>query len=277
MKQIAAIVTVRNGGFFLQKWIDFYGRQFGEKNLFVTLDGVDQDVPPAPNVNYITTPHRPLPRLQGDKLRAAYLSAQARILFMKGYDVVVATDIDEYIVVDPQIGHSLAEYLSSISGTDSLSSLGLDVVQNLDHEDGLIVDEPWLKQRNFAQITARYTKPNIIFTPLNWGSGMHRIKGKNFQIDPNLYMIHTGMIDAKAAKLIGSADDRVSQGWSAHQSRREQVFQRIRCERAYDGDMLFPRVRRTMSLFRPIYAWNKPGHPTRNSIIRLPQRFEEAL
>lgn len=277
MKQIAVIATVRNGGIFLPKWIDYYGRQFGEQNLFVTLDGDDEPYPSDTGVNFTTIPHRPLPRVPGEKRRAAYLSAQARTLFMQGYDAVIATDIDEFIMVDPREGVSLAAYLSSVEGVESLSALGLDVIQHLDDEGEIDPQSNWLAQRKFAQLASRYTKPSITFKPLDWGSGMHRIKGRNFRIDPKLFMIHTGMIDAKIAKVIGSGEDRVSQGWTAHQQRREKVFQQVRSEVAEDGDTAFPRARRRMSIFRPIYAWNKPGHIRKNSIITLPDRFSEVL
>lgn len=277
MKKIAVLATVRNGGIFLPKWIDYYGQAFGEEHLYVTLDGEDEPKPDGTGVNFITIPHRPLPRVPGEKRRAAYLSAQARVLFMQGYDAVIATDIDEFIMVDPKTGQGLAEYLGALEGRDSVSALGLDVIQHLDQEAELDPARPWLAQRRYAQLASRYTKPNITFCPLNWGSGMHRIKGYNFRIDPNLYMIHTGMIDAKIAKVIGSGEDRVSQGWSAHQVRREKVFHQVRDETAQDGDVAFSAARRHMSLWRPIYAWNKPGHVRKNSIVRLPERFAQVL
>ncbi|SMR81555.1 hypothetical protein SAMN04488030_2025 [Aliiroseovarius halocynthiae] len=277
MKHIAVIATVRNGGIFLPKWIDYYGQQFGEQNLFVTLDGADESHPRDTDVNFTAIPHRPMPRVPGEKRRAAYLSAQARTLFMQGYDAVIATDIDEFIVVDPRANVSLAEYLSAVDGVESLSALGLDVIQHLDNEGEIDPKSNWLAQRKYAQLASRYTKPSITFKPLNWGSGMHRIKGRNFRIDPNLFMIHTGMIDAKIAKVIGMGDDRVSQGWSAHQERREKVFQQIRKEPAEDGNAAFTRARRKMSVLRPIHAWNKPGSIRKNSIVKLPDEFADIL
>ncbi|TQV67541.1 glycosyltransferase family 2 protein [Aliiroseovarius halocynthiae] len=243
----------------------------------MTLDGADESHPRDTDVNFTAIPHRPMPRVPGEKRRAAYLSAQARTLFMQGYDAVIATDIDEFIVVDPRANVSLAEYLSAVDGVESLSALGLDVIQHLDNEGEIDPKSNWLAQRKYAQLASRYTKPSITFKPLNWGSGMHRIKGRNFRIDPNLFMIHTGMIDAKIAKVIGMGDDRVSQGWSAHQERREKVFQQIRKEPAEDGNAAFTRARRKMSVLRPIHAWNKPGSIRKNSIVKLPDEFADIL
>lgn len=277
MKKIAVISTVRNGGIFLPKWIDYYGQQFGQENLYVTLDGEDEPRPEGTAVNFITIPHRPLPRVPGEKRRAAYLSAQARLLFTQGYDAVIATDIDEFIIVDPKLSQSLGEYLSAVDEGESLSCLGLDVIQHLDEEQAIQPDAKWLSQRRYAQLASRYTKPSITFKPLNWGSGMHRIKGRNFRIDPNLYMIHTGMIDAVIAKVIGTGEDRVAQGWTGHQARREKVFHQLRSETPQNGDEAFARARRKMSSMRPVYAWNKPGHVRKNSFVALPDRFSDVL
>ena len=271
------IATVRDGGIFLDKWIAHYGAAFGEENLYVTLDGEDQVPPEGTAVNYTTVPHVPRPMIPGEKRRAAFLTNIAKGLYDRSYDVVISTDIDEYIIVDPQVGMSLAEYLSASSQKDSLSGLGLDVIQHLDEEQDIDPGRPFLDQRRYAQVASRYTKPCITFRPLRWGSGMHRIKGHNFRIDPNLYIIHTGMIDARIAKVIGSDADRHAQGWGKHQLRREKVFRTVRSAPAIEGDVFFPVARHHMALWRPFWALNKPGHPNGDAIVRLPERFRGVL
>ena len=47
-------------------------------------------------------------------------------------DLVIGTDVDEFLIVDPMLGVSLAEYLSTAEVRGSLSALGLDVVRHLD-------------------------------------------------------------------------------------------------------------------------------------------------
>jgi len=277
VKRIAVLSIVRNAGIFLDKWIAHYGAAFGPENLFLILDGEDQRAPEGTRVHIRVVPHEILGRAAGDKLRAARLSSQARDLFAQGYDIVIATDIDEYIVVDPATGMSLAQYLSASSQQYSLSGLGLDVIQHLDDEEQIDPSRPFLAQRSYAQIASRYTKPSITFRPLKWGSGIHRIKGHNFRIDPNLFLIHTGMIDAQIARGLGDDADRKAQGWGAHQERREKTFRTVRRAEARDGDSVFARARRRMSVFRPIYALNKPGHMKGDAIIRIPARFRDLV
>ena len=35
---------VRNDEFFLQKWVEYYGRELGRENLYIYYDGEDQTV-----------------------------------------------------------------------------------------------------------------------------------------------------------------------------------------------------------------------------------------
>jgi hypothetical protein len=42
MDEIAVISMARNDDMFIQKWITYYGNHFGEHNLFLILDGMDQ-------------------------------------------------------------------------------------------------------------------------------------------------------------------------------------------------------------------------------------------
>ena len=47
--EIAVISMVRNDAFFADKWIEYYGTQFGFKNLYLFIDGLDQDLPKKAN------------------------------------------------------------------------------------------------------------------------------------------------------------------------------------------------------------------------------------
>ena len=57
-KRIAAITMARNDEFFLNRWISYYGEQFGEENLYIYLDGLDQANPArAGRANITRLPH----------------------------------------------------------------------------------------------------------------------------------------------------------------------------------------------------------------------------
>ncbi len=271
---ICAMTTVRNDALFLPKWIAHYGAAFGHKNLLVILDGHDQDLPAGSGpVNLIRLPHRPRPRVPAMRRRARVMSAIARGMFHY-FDRVIATDVDEFIVVDPRLGVDLRSYLSQrMGGGAAISALGLDVGQHLREEGPLDPARPFLEQRSYAHVSARYTKPAIATRPLTWGSGMHRVKGRNFRIDPNLFLFHFGMVDYARATGKTADPDRLTTGWEGHLARREALFGIITNSTPRDGDTYFPIARRRQSWLRPIYAWNKPGMIPGDPVIRIPARF----
>ena len=108
-KSIAAISMVRNDTFFADKWIAYYGTQFGLKNLYLFVDGMDQKLPKlADKINCYQVPHVDYKRAKGDRKRAHRISKFAQDLF-ENYEAVLAMDIDEFLVVDPIQNKTLIE------------------------------------------------------------------------------------------------------------------------------------------------------------------------
>ncbi|MGA1268093.1 MAG: glycosyltransferase family 2 protein, partial [Gemmobacter sp.] len=100
----------RNPGDFARLWLGHYGRAFGAENCFLILDGADQALPEGTGANILRLPHRALSREAGDRRRAGIVSDMAAALFA-AYDVVVATDIDEMLILDPAAGADLGAHL----------------------------------------------------------------------------------------------------------------------------------------------------------------------
>ncbi|WP_287018326.1 glycosyltransferase family 2 protein [Cycloclasticus sp.] len=271
--KVAAITTARNDPMFIEKWVRYYGDQFGRKNLYIFLDGHDQDLPKgAAEVNRLFLPHTPLNRVPADRRRARLMSDFARGLF-RYYDSVIVTDVDEFLIVDPDLNIPLPEYLLQIKKKASVSALGLDVGQHLETEDALDVTRPFLGQRKYAHLSSRYTKPSIAFRPVTWGSGMHRIKGKNFSIDPNLFLFHFGMLDYQLSVGKTACSDRLKSGWAGHLFRRKKLFQVIAEATPIEGDTCFEAARRYQTWHRPVYALNKPRQIPGNPVVIIPDRF----
>jgi hypothetical protein len=276
-KRIAAISMVRNDEFFIPKWIDYYGSQLGHENLFLLLDGHDQPLPhDHGTINMIRLPHQELGRAEGDRNRARLVSYFARALFLR-YDLIIANDIDEFLVVDPDRHVTLSEYLQRPIRSASLSALGLDVGQHTGLESPVDPGRPFLEQRSYAHVSARYTKPVVAAAPLTWGSGFHRVKGRNFHIDPNLYLFHFGMVDYDQSR--GKLDNQSlhNAGWTGHLDRRYQLFELIAKNEAVDGDDFFKKARRRQTLIRPLFALNKPGMLAEKPIIKIPARFRSVI
>ena len=110
MKRIAALTMVRNDDFYLEKWVDYYGRQLGKENLYIFFDGLDQKIAPfCEGTNASLHEKIGSQVVEAEKGRLAFLSSQAAGLLSRGYDLVIGVDADEFIVVDPKLGMSLPE------------------------------------------------------------------------------------------------------------------------------------------------------------------------
>ena len=276
-KNIAAISMVRNDNFFVHKWIEYYGKIFGLKNLFLVIDGYDQPLPEKHElINIIQREHIPMKRSRGDRYRARLVSDIAKKLF-DDYDVVIAHDIDEYLVVDPDCEKNLFEYLQKPFSTSSVSALGLDVGQHPEKETMIDSSRPFLQQRSFAHVSARYTKAIVATRPIIWGSGYHRVKGKNFSIDPNLFLFHFGMVDMEMCRQKIKQSELKKSGWTGHFNRRFQLFNLIAKQKAIPGDDFFTNARKRQSRFRPIFALNKPGMLNEKPVIKIPERFKNII
>ena len=271
-KRIAAITMARNDEFFLRRWIEYYGARFGVENLYIILDGLDQTEPQnAERANIIKLPHTDMSRTDGDKYRIGKISDLANELF-KSYDIVIGCDTDEFLIVDPNTRASLAEYLSELNIKTSVSGLGLDIGQHMKREKKLNTKRPLLKQRTYALLSTRYTKPVVLAKPARWGSGFHSVKNHTFHIDENLYLLHFGAVDM--GMLEYKAQKRGAD-WLNHLRRRGNgTINAITNKRAHDERYI--KIARIMQrIFRPIYALDKPGMLGFKWVIRIPTRFKK--
>lgn len=273
-KPIAAISMVRNDTFFADKWIAYYGAQLGYENLYLFVDGMEQPLPKeAKKINCFQIPHTPYPRAQGDKKRAKKISDFAQSLYPQ-YRAVLAMDIDEFLVVDPKTKLSLKAYLQQNFTTSSRSALGLDVGQHPQLEQAIELQKPFLSQRSFAQVSDRYTKPVVSLKPLRWGSGFHRIKGKNFTLDPNLYLFHFGLVDLKHIQQKTEESELLTSGWMGHFDRRLKLYHALEHQPVQEADSFFEKARNYFTKKRKWYAWNKPAPLKDPSVIKIPKRFQ---
>ena len=272
-KHIAAITMARNDTFFLSRWIEYYGREIGTENLYIYLDGTDQEIPENAGAAHITKlPHTDMSRSAGDKYRIGKMSDLANKL-LKKYDIVIGCDCDEFLIVDPALNTSLAKYLSNTEIHTTLSGLGLDVGQHLTHDKPLDSSKPFLAQRAYALLSTRYTKPVVINRPVRWGSGFHSINGHNFHIDPNLYLLHFGAVDMEM--LVAKAASR-GPDWVNHLRRRGNGTINDVTNRPAHGEKWLKIARVMQRIFRPIYAWDKPGMLGIKRIVKIPERFQKS-
>ena len=272
-KKIAAITMARNDEFFLSRWVEYYGRELGIKNLYIILDGDDQNAPKnAKGANVIKLPHMEMSRAAGDKYRIGEISNLAEKLFEK-YDIVIGCDCDEFLIVDPDIKKSLGEYLSGLKYKTTVSGLGLDVGQNMNTEKALNTKKTMLEQRGYALLSTRYTKPVVLFRPARWGSGFHSVHGANFHIDKNLYLLHFGAVDMKMS--ITKATKR-GPDWVNHLRRRGNGTINAVTKKYAHGETYIKFARMIQRICRPIYALDKPAMFGLKIVAKIPTRFKKS-
>lgn len=273
-KRICALTMVRNDDFNLRKWVEYYGRELGKENLYIFFDGTDQMIPDfCEGCNAHLRQRNPGMVVKSEKIRLTFLSEKAAELMKDGYDIVIGTDADEYLVVDPAINKGLADYLSSLNIRHSVSGLGIDIGQNLNNEGVISGDIPYFEQRRYGYLCSRYTKPSVISSPVMWGSGFHRIKGHNFHIDPNLFLFHTGSIDLKMIEDRMKDNDLLSTGRLKHIQKRAKTIFVVSKARIREWDKTVKVVRWVQQHIRPINSWNKPWNPITKVVVRIPDRF----
>ncbi len=273
VKKIAAITMARNDEFFLSRWIKYYGNEIGTENLYIYLDGEDQHIPTnADNAHITKFPHTNMSRTEGDKYRIEKLSNLAKEL-LKSYDIVIGCDCDEFLIVDPAQDKSLVEYLSELNIKTTVSGLGLDIGQNINIEKILNTDKPLLEQRSYALLSTRYTKPVVINKPVSWGSGFHSVRGHNFHIDKNLYLLHFGAVDMQM--LLDKAASR-GPDWINHLRRRGNgTINAVSGLPAHDEKWL--KIARIIQTYaRPVYALDKPGMFGLKRVVKIPARFKKS-
>lgn len=275
--KVAAVTMCRGDRFFLERWIEYYGAALGKEHLYVVLDGLDE---PSPNnsegIHLQRVAHKELARAAGDKHRIAILNRLSEKLFEQGYQAVIGCDSDEFLVVDPLEGQSMVEYLRKLSkkGYLSASALGIDVGQKLPAEPSLDPMRPILSQRRYGVLSSRYTKASVKFSPkVRWGSGFHRIKGRNFHIARSLYLFHVGYCCESLLKQRVNDPTRIEGGWEKHLAKRGRTILHVTKKKAHAGECILRTARKLQQMFRPLYALNKPLMPTSSCVVEIPPRF----
>lgn len=277
MKKICAITMARNDEFFLNRWIQYYGVELGEENLFIYLDGVDQPVPKLAGKTNVIHRERVVEHVvAAEKRRLSFLSEIAAKL-LKTYDIVIGVDADEFLVVDPDCGKSLMEYLSTIKIAPCVSGLGMDIGQHLQNEPALDYEKPFLEQRGYAYLSTRYTKPSVISKAVHWGSGFHRVKGHNYRIDPNLFLFHFGSVDMEMIRMRFQDKDRMATGREKHIQKRAQTMHIITRKKILENEGWFCVARLLQTCIRPIYALNKPSMAGLKLVVKVPERFKRII
>ena len=192
--KIGVISIARKDSFFVRKWIEHYGKEFGRENLFLNIHGHD-GLPDVSLVDVNVWVHdRPqgTSRSEADRWASGTQSQMTSMLFSKtyGYDLLIRVDIDEYLLADPSSGFSLKELLLQAE-KPAYHALGLDMF-----------DRPSSDGERFGAFSRAYSKPCIVTQPVTWAPGCHRVKrAKNVDLMDHLYLFHLALFSQNQTRL----------------------------------------------------------------------------
>lgn len=206
--RVAVITMTRDEAAMLPRWVGYYGSQVGNDNLFViddnSVDGsTDQlpctvlRLPPGPwKANWMQT-------------RIDLVNSLSRGL-LSCFDVVVFTDVDEFLVPDPRRHSGLRAFLQARADSDVVGALALNVLHDPGGEAPLEEDRPVLAQRRLVAFAPGMCKPLVKRRPAPWLQGFHGIKAP-YVIDPELLLLHLKYADAEALAEVADRRQRIFQ------------------------------------------------------------------
>jgi len=208
-KPAGAMTMVYQDHFFLQRWVDHYGRQFGREHLYVLSHGGDPEHDRiCDGANVIRLPRDPT-LFRMDRRRWSFLS-QFSAGMLRYYNWFIVGDVDEVVIVDPAVAPDLPTYLArhdrERTTPRSLCPFALELVHNPEAEPEPVVPEATiLSRRRVFRANANYCKPCVLHREAAFTSGGHANNHQPRVLDPHLYLIHLRFFDfdTVTARLAG--------------------------------------------------------------------------
>jgi hypothetical protein len=288
-KPLGVVGMVHGDYGMFKRWYDYYAAQVGAENLFVFSHGNDPHHRTiAPGANIINAPRDPS-MYKWDTRRWRMMGDFASGM-LNFYNWMLVTDIDEMVVVDPNIAPGLVPYLSTAFDgmplPPSISPLGLNIVHLPDEEpDSLDSLTPVLSQRRFFYPSRVYSKPTLISTSVQFGPGGHRNDHGRRKLSDALYLVHLNLADAseleeRAGRKVALIDVAVEQSASSMKAHvwRDTMAAYLRVREDFERgpeDVALPQIRTKMvegqtERYRDRFVW---GQFENDTLYTLPKRF----
>ncbi len=286
MQTVAAVTMVRDDAFFLKAWLRHYGDLFGRQNCYVINHGYGTEVAElAAGCNVIGIPGDPHKNF--DVKRWGLLNNLVGGL-RKYYRHVIVGDVDELVVVDPESGKNLLQYLEEAPEKRILTPLGLEVIHRVDLENEAIEDHI-IGPRRYVRPAPHYSKPCVVSAAAKISRGGHFAQYSKLHTPDDLYLFHlkfcdfgqyTGAMDRRNAVTQEMGDDikgtSIGRHWFS-QARGEdkemfESFENLKLEEGFDVGFMRKRMQRS---FKPrgdtgFFEFNRPDYDTQ---YQLPERF----
>lgn len=286
MQTVAAVTMVRDDAFFLRAWLRHYGEMFGRQNCYVINHGYGEEVAElARGCNIIGIPGDPHKNF--DVKRWGLLNNLVGGL-RKYYRHVIVGDVDELVVVDPDKGMNLREYLEQMPDKRILTPLGLEVIHRVDLEPDAITDHI-IGPRRHVRPAPHYSKPCVISAAAKIARGGHFAQYPKLHTPDELYLFHlkfcdfeqyAGAMDRRNAITSAMGDDikgtSIGRHWfgAARGEDRAlfEAFEGLTREEGFDFSFMRRRMQRSWKARGETgyYEFNRPDYDTQ---YVLPERF----
>lgn len=288
----AVLTMVKDDHFFLRRWLAHYGALVGRQHLYVLSHGNDPAIREiAAGANVINIPYDPS-RYHFDRRRWQMLGEMTSGL-LRYYNWVICGDVDEFVVVDPDVAPNLLDYIEAKSARATpavICPLGLEIIHNPDLEpEPLNEAAPILSRRRLFRVNANYSKPCITRSPIQFTPGGHSCNIDNRALDPHLYLLHLRFVshDLTLARLKGRAEMKAQEAGNGTEPPRRAIWESD-AEGYLELSQKTP-VAETVDFtdFRRIMIEKKRTIPEKNlwfwgggrtkDLYRLPDRFAAVL
>lgn len=195
MQTAAALTMVRDDAFFLKAWLRHYGGQFGRENCYVVNHGCGAEVADlAQGCNVIGIPGDPHKNFDMKRWRMLNNFVMGLRCY---YDHVIVGDVDELVVLDPEDGRSLTEFLKTVPPNRVLTPLGLEVIHRIDLEPEPVGDTI-LGPRRHVRPAPHYSKPCVVSVGTKIARGGHFTQYEKLHTPDHLYLMHLKFCDLPA-------------------------------------------------------------------------------
>ncbi len=223
--RLAFLTMVWRDYWLLEKWVAHNAAIVPKSQLYVINHGGDPEIDRiAAGCNLI---HVPRDEVTIDLTRRRWdlLGGVLRGL-LAFYDRVVCTDVDEFLVYIGDAENLVAHLAAKDSAADAIAPVCLNLIPS---EAGKTTDDrPILEQHPEAMLSARYTKPCIARTPVDYTVGGHGILAGTFDLDPDILLLHLHYVTPDYADRMMARRDIVTESRKRNQDADDPVEVRNR-------------------------------------------------
>ena len=189
----AVLTIAQNESVFLPIWLRYYSRFFAADDIYVLDHGSTDGSTEVGGFVHIPVSHA---TFDNTWMVSTVEEHQRRLL--ERYDVVLVVDVDEIVAPNPAHG-TLADYMERFD-EEWVNCLGYEVMHVTPEEPPYRPELPVLHQRGHWFFNVVYDKPALATVPLSWRPGFHRRADYEFNLDPDLRLIHLHRMDYEICK-----------------------------------------------------------------------------